>query len=179
MLEEEGLPDVGSNAEEMDLREREDKQLTATCPSGIGKTGLIWKKFQEDKEGHLTGFPAWVCDSLLNEAVCPRLMCPQWRALSPPLTGGLRLELLTVVCPIGLTQAGRPEVRVGGQDGRQVDGGRGLLGGRARLAGCGVALQGQRGSSWGHREQGGRLFDLLSKENKGSAYRGSPCSRSF
>lgn len=41
MLEEEGLPDVGSHAEEMDLREQEDKQLTATCPSGIGKTGLI------------------------------------------------------------------------------------------------------------------------------------------
>lgn len=37
-------------------------------------------------------------------------------------TGGLRLELLATVCPIGLTQAGGPEVRVGGQDGRQVDG---------------------------------------------------------
>lgn len=56
VLEEEGLPDVGSDAEEMDLREQEDKQLTATCSSGIGKTGLTWKKLQEDKDGHLTGF---------------------------------------------------------------------------------------------------------------------------
>lgn len=39
--EEEGLPDVDSDAEEIDLREQEDKQLTATCPSEIGKTGLI------------------------------------------------------------------------------------------------------------------------------------------
>lgn len=40
MLEEEGLPDVAS-CREMNLREQEDKQLTATCPSGIGKAGLI------------------------------------------------------------------------------------------------------------------------------------------
>lgn len=39
--QEEGLPDVGSSAEEMDSREQEDEQLTATCPSGVGKTGLI------------------------------------------------------------------------------------------------------------------------------------------
>lgn len=39
--EEEGLPDVDSDAEKMDLREQEDKQLTAMCPSEIGKTGLI------------------------------------------------------------------------------------------------------------------------------------------
>lgn len=45
MLEEERLPDVGSSEEEMDLREQEDMQLTATCLSGIGKTGLIGKKF--------------------------------------------------------------------------------------------------------------------------------------
>lgn len=45
LLEEEGLPDVGSNAEEMDSRKQEDMKLTATCPSGIGKTGLIGKKF--------------------------------------------------------------------------------------------------------------------------------------
>lgn len=44
------------------------------------------------------------------------------RALSPALTGGLRLELFATVRPIGLAQAGGPEVRVGGQNGRQVDG---------------------------------------------------------
>lgn len=71
----------------------------------------------------------------------------------PSLTGGLRLELLTVVCPIGLTHAGRPEVEMGSQDGRQVDGCSSLLGRRAPLAGCWVALQGQRGSSWEQKGQ--------------------------
>lgn len=33
MLEEEGLPDVGSNTEEMDLREQEGKHV----PLGLGK----------------------------------------------------------------------------------------------------------------------------------------------
>lgn len=71
----------------------------------------------------------------------------------PSLTGGLRLELLTDVCPIGLTHAGRPEVGVGSQNGRQVDGCSWLLGRRVPLAGCWVALQGQRGSSWEQKGQ--------------------------
>lgn len=39
-----------------------------------------------------------------------------------PLTGGSRLELLPAVGPVGLAQAGRPEVGPGLQDGRQIDG---------------------------------------------------------
>lgn len=56
------------------------------------------------------------------------------------LTGGLRLELLPAVGPVGLAHAGRPEVGSGRQDGRQVDG-RGWLPGRQDpLAGCWAAL---------------------------------------
>lgn len=86
------------------------------------------------------------------------------RAPNPLLTGSLRLELLTGVCPIGLTHAGRPEVRVGSQDGRQVDSCGRLPGRRATLAGCRVALQGQRASSW---EQEGSRGPLAVFSRKG------------
>lgn len=88
----------------MDLREQVDKQLTATCPSEIGKAAF------------LLGNLAWCC--LFQAAMTPdnRREPP-----SQPLTGGPRLELLTAVCSVGLTHAGRSEVRVGSQDGRQVD----------------------------------------------------------
>lgn len=58
----------------------------------------------------------------------------------PSLTGGLRPELLPAVGPVGLAQAGRPEVGPGCQDGWQVDG-RGRLPGRQDpLAGSWAAV---------------------------------------
>lgn len=85
------------------------------------------------------------------------------------LTGGLRLELLTAVCPVGSTHACRPQVGVGGQDGRQVGGCSRLFGGRAPLAGCGIALQRQRGPSWEQKSRGTALSVCLSFQRKTAA----------
>jgi hypothetical protein len=70
---------------------------------------------------------------------------PQKTEESPPadallLTGGLRLELLPDIGPVGLAHAGRPEVGAGCQDGGQVVSRGVLLGRRALLAGCWIAL---------------------------------------
>lgn len=71
---------------------------------------------------------------------------------SPPrLTGGLRLELLSAVCPVRLAHAGRPEVGAGTQDGRQVDAPPGLLSRLDLLAGRGAALERESAPSWGRK----------------------------
>lgn len=94
----------------------------------------------------------------------PRRWRPPLAQAGRSLTGGLRLELLTAVCPVGSTHACRPQVGVGGQDGRQVGGCSRLFGRRAPLAGCGIALQRQRGSSWEQKSRGTAL-SVFSKKN--------------
>lgn len=64
------------------------------------------------------------------------------------------------------------------QDGRQVDGWGRLPGRRAALAGCRVALQGQRASSWEQKGQGEHRLGCLFKKESGCPLEVKRCEQS-